>query len=202
VLYAWFPGEAFGRALVDVLSGAREPAGRLPITIGRRHADYAAWNTEPLDGKLVYRESIFVGYRHFDEAGIEPEFCFGHGLGYGEWQYEQLELSRRELAADDSVSAAITVRNVGTQRAKEIVQLYVADREASVPRPPRELKAFAATTLDPGEAGTVTLDLGPRSFSYWDDGWRTEPGAFDLLIGRSSRDVRLTAEVVVKEVSA
>lgn len=202
VLYAWFPGEAFGRALVDVLSGVREPAGRMPISIGRRHADYSAWNTEPLDGKLVYRESIFVGYRHFDEGGIEPEFCFGHGLGYGEWQYEQLELSRRELAADDSVSAAITVRNVGTQRAKEIVQLYVADREASVPRPPRELKAFAAITLDPGEAGTVTLDLGPRAFSYWDDGWRTEPGAFDLLIGRSSRDVRLTAEVVVKEVSA
>ena len=99
VLYAWFPGEAFGPALVDVLSGAREPGGRLPISIGRRHEDYAAWDTTPVDGRLEYPESVFVGYRHFDAAGIEPEFCFGHGLGYGAWEYEGLELSTPELTS-------------------------------------------------------------------------------------------------------
>jgi beta-glucosidase len=202
LLYAWFPGEAFGEALVDVLTGAREPGGRLPISIGRRHHDYSAWSTEPLDGKLEYRESVFVGYRHFDAAGIEPEFCFGHGLGYGSWEYERLELSRSELGPGDSLSVAVTVRNAGRRRAREIVQLYVADREASLPRPPRELKAFVPITLDPGEAGTVTLDLDPRAFSYWDGGWRAEPGAFEVLVGRSSRDLRLAGEVVLKEVPA
>jgi beta-glucosidase len=202
VLYAWFPGEAFGPALVDVLSGAREPAGRLPISIGRRHEDYAAWDTEPVDGRLEYQESVFVGYRHFDAAGLEPEFCFGHGLGYGAWEYERLVLSAPELVAGEPLSVAVTVRNVGSRRAKETVQLYVADREASVQRPPCELKAFAPVTLDPGEAGTVTLELDSRAFSFWDGGWRAEPGAFELLVGRSSRDVRLTGEVVLKEVPA
>ncbi len=202
VLYAWFPGEAFGPALVDVLSGAREPGGRLPISIGRRHEDYAAWDTKPVDGRLEYPESVFVGYRHFDAAGIEPEFCFGHGLGYGAWEYEGLELSTPELTAGEPLSVAVTVRNVGSRRSREIVQLYVADLDASVPRPPRELKAFAPIALDPGEAGTVTLELDSRAFSYWDGGWRAEPGAFEVLVGRSSRDVRLTGEVVLKEVPA
>ena len=97
---------------------------------------------------------------------------------------------------------AVTVRNVGSRRSKEIVQLYVADLDASVPRPSRELKAFAPIALDPGEAGTVTLELDSRAFSYWDGGWRAEPGAFEVLVGRSSRDVRLTGEVVLKEVPA
>ena len=202
VLYAWYPGEAFGTALVDVLRGDREPAGRLPITIARRHDDYAAWDTRPVDGRLEYPESVFVGYRHLDAAGIEPEFCFGHGLGYGRWDYEALELSSPELSAGESLTVDVTVRNVGTRRSKEIVQVYVADPEASLPRPPRELKAFAPITLEPGEATTVTLELDSRAFSYWDGGWRAEPGVFGVLVGRSSRDVRLTGQVVLKEVPA
>jgi beta-glucosidase len=204
VLYAWYPGEAFGEALVDVLSGEREPGGRLPITIGRRHEDYPAWDTRPVDGRLEYRESIFVGYRHFDREGIEPEFCFGHGLGYGEWAYEDLRLSTEELATHPALSVDVTVRNVGTRRAKEVVQLYVADRDAALPRPPQELKAFAAVALDPGEAGTVTLELDARAFSYWDPGrgaWRVDPGSFEILVGRSSRDIRLAGEVVLKGVA-
>jgi beta-glucosidase len=202
VLYAWFPGEAFGPALVDVLSGDREPAGRLPITIARRHEDYAAWDTRPIDGRLEYPESVFVGYRHLDAAGIEPEFCFGHGLGYGSWDYETINLSSPELWAGDSLTVDVTVRNVGTRRSKEVVQVYIADPEASLPRPPRELKAFAPITLEPGEAGTVTLELDSRAFSYWDGGWYAEPGVFEVLVGRSSRDVRLTGQVVLKEVPA
>jgi beta-glucosidase len=192
VLYAWYPGEAFGPALVDVLTGAREPSGRLPITIARAHEDYAAWNTTPVDGRLEYPESVFVGYRHFDAHELEPEFCFGHGLGYGEWAYDAVRV--------DGLSVEVDVRNAGDRPAKEIVQLYVAAAEARIPRPPRELRAFAPVTLEPGETTTVSFELDERAFAYWDSGWRADPGRYRILVGRSSRDIRLSEEIVLEDV--
>jgi beta-glucosidase len=192
VLYAWYPGEAFGPALVDVLTGTREPGGRLPITIGRRHEDYGAWNTTPIDGRLEYPESVFVGYRHFDAHELEPEFCFGHGLGYGEWAYDAVRV--------DGLSVEVDVRNAGNRPAKEIVQLYVAADDARIPRPPRELRAFAPVTLEPGETTTVSFELDERAFAYWDSGWRADPGRYRILVGRSSRDIRLSEEVVLEDV--
>jgi beta-glucosidase len=192
VLYVWYPGEAFGPALVDVLTGQREPSGRLPLTIGARHEDYAAWSTIPVDGRLEYPESVFVGYRHFDRAGLEPEFCFGHGLGYGEWAYDAVRV--------DGFAVDVDVRNTGDRRSKEIVQLYVAPPEGAVPRPPLELRAFAPVTLDAGETATVSFELDERAFSYWDSGWRADPGTYRILVGRSSRDIRLEEEVALADV--
>lgn len=199
ILYTWFPGAALGPALADVLTGTREPSGRLPITIARRHADYPAWDTTPDNsGQLHYSESIFIGHRHFDAADIEPQFCFGHGLGYGEFDYEQLTLSTHHPAADDPVSVDVTIRNTGQHTSKEIVQVYVHDRQATVARPPRELKGFTTVTLAPGQAETVKIELDSRAFAFWDDtthAWVVEPGTFEIQVGRSSRDIRLTAEV-------
>jgi beta-glucosidase len=193
VLYAWYPGEAFGRALVDVLTGDREPAGRLPITIGRTHEDYPAWSTTPVDGRLEYPESVFVGYRHFDANGLEPEFCFGHGLGYGTWAYDSLHV--------DGFAVDVTVRNTGDRRAKEIVQLYVAPPAGgAVARPPLELRAFAPVTVEPGGRATVSFVLDERAFAYWDSGWRADPGPYRIVVGRSSRDIRLSEEVLLEDV--
>jgi beta-glucosidase len=192
VLYTWYPGEAFGPALADVLTGAREPGGRLPITIGRHHEDYAAWRTTPVDGRLEYPESVFVGYRHFDAHELDPEFCFGHGLGYGEWAYDAVRV--------DGLSVEVDVRNAGGRPAKEIVQLYIAPGEARIPRPPRELRAFAPVILEPGETTTVSFELDERGFAYWDSGWRADPGTYRILVGRSSRDIRLSQEVLLEDV--
>jgi beta-glucosidase len=190
VLYAWFGGQEMADALAAVLAGDAEPGGRLPLTLAREHADWPAYDTTPdADGRLRYRESVFVGYRHFDAHGLEPEFCFGHGLGYTDFAYEGLRVN--------GLRAEVDVRNVGSRPGKEVVQLYVAPPRGAVPRPPRELRAFAAVTLAPGEARTVTLQVDERAFSHWDGGWREPPGAYEVLVGRSSRDLRLRAPVRV-----
>jgi beta-glucosidase len=199
VLYAWLPGQEFGNALADVLLGKSEPGGRLPVTIAARESDYPALGTTPDEqGQLVYAEGINLGYRHFDAAGIEPRFCFGHGLGYTRMEFESLEVSADGLASGDSAQLKVRLRNAGTRAGKEVVQVYVADMESSVPRPPRELKGFAAVHLAPGESTDVILVLEDRDLAYWDDaagGWRIEPGRFEILVGASSRDIRLRASL-------
>ncbi len=201
ILYTWFPGQAYGPALADVLAGVREPSGRMPITIARRHEDYPVWSTRPdADDRLAYDESVFVGYRHFDQAGIEPQFCFGHGLGYGEVGYEGLALSAQELHAGEPLRLTVTVRNISPRPTKEIVQVYVHDEQAALPRPPRELKAFVPVELAAGQTETVTVALDARAFAYWDDAaaaWIVEPGRFEIQVGRSSRDIRLTEQVTM-----
>ena len=199
VLYAWLPGQEFGNALADVLLGVTEPGGRLPVTIAARESDYPALGTTPDEqGQLVYTEGINLGYRHFDAAGIEPRFCFGHGLGYTRIEFESLEVSADGLAAGTLAQLRVRLRNTGTRAGKEVVQVYVADLESSVPRPPRELKGFAAVHLAPGESTEVFLALEDRDLAYWDDdggGWRIEPGRFEILVGASSRDIRLRASL-------
>jgi beta-glucosidase len=199
VVYAWFPGQEFGNALADVLLGKSEPGGRLPFTIAARESDYPALNTTPgAEEELVYSEGLNVGYRHFDAAGIEPRFCFGHGLGYAEIEFDGLDVVADGLPDGDAAGLTVRLRNVGSRPGKEVVQVYVSDLESSLPRPPRELKGFAAVHLAPGEAIDVFLALEDRDLAYWDEsggGWRIEPGRFEILVGRSSRDIRLRASL-------
>ena len=195
VIYVWFPGQEFGNALADVLLGAAEPGGRLPVTLARRAADFTAYDTTPGAGEeLVYREGVNVGYRGFDAAGVEPRFAFGHGLGYTTFEYESLELASDGLAEGEPLQLRVRLRNTGTRSGKEVVQVYVADLEASVPRPPRELKGFAVVRLAPGKAIELVLNLDDRDLAYWDPArhsWRIEPGRFEIQVGHSSRDIRL-----------
>jgi beta-glucosidase len=196
VMQVWFPGEELGNALADVLFGDVPPAGRLPTTIPFRLEDAPAHPWYPgHDGKVEYGEGLLVGYRGFDARGTEPRYPFGHGLTYTTFEHGVPQVSPETFPGDGDVEVEVVVpvTNTGTRRAAEVVQCYVHDVEASVERPAQELRAFAKVELDPGETQPVRLTLGPRAFAYWDVGrgdWFVEPGAFELRIGASSRDIR------------
>jgi beta-glucosidase len=185
VLQAWFPGEEWGNALADVLSGDVSPSGKLPTTIPYRLADTPAYTNYPGErGEVRYGEGVFVGYRWYDARDIAPRFCFGHGLSYTTFELAE--------PVFDGSTLRVRVTNTGGVAGAEVVQCYVHDVETSVARPPHELKAFAKVTLDPGESKIVELALDERAFAFWDvaaHGWTVEPGEFELRIGTSSRDI-------------
>jgi len=197
ILLTWFGGQELGDALVDVLFGEVAPSGRLPVTFPRRWEDCPAYGAFPGAGGVVeYAEGILVGYRGFDTRGIEPLFPFGHGLGYTAFEYDGLELG--EAAAAAGLTVAVTITNVGDRAGVAVPQAYVHDVEASLPRPEQELAAFTRVALAPGESRRVELAIGSRSFAFFDpgaDAWVREPGAFEIRVGESSRDVRLRATV-------
>jgi beta-glucosidase len=197
ILMLWYPGEEGAPALARILTGAAEPGGRLPITFPARLEDSAAHGWYPgSDGRVVYGEGTLVGYRHFDARGLEPAFCFGHGLSYTSFDYGPPSLT----VEGRRVSIALEVTNTGLRKGSDVVQVYVSDLEASVPRAPRELKGFAKVDLGPGETTTVELALDDRSFAFWDvstHDWRVEPGTFEIAVGRSSRDIRHVANVEI-----
>ncbi|MGV9680985.1 beta-glucosidase H [Nocardia sp. NPDC003482] len=189
VLLTWFPGQEFGAALADVLTGAREPGGRLPTTWPATMADVPVLNTTPdADGVLRYAEGIHIGYRAWLRAGVEPAYPFGHGIGYTTWR-----LSDLSATAD---TATLTVANTGDRRGKQVVQAYLSRPESAIDRPVRWLAAFATLTLDPGESREIAIALPHRAFEHWTaGGWATEPGTFTLHVGTSVADLPLTADI-------
>jgi beta-glucosidase len=135
-----------------------------------------------------------VGYRHFDRAGVEPQFAFGYGLSYTQFAYSNLRVEPGRAASSQQIRVSCDVQNTGTRPGSEVVQLYVRDVEASVPRPVKELKGFQKIRLKPGEKRQISFDLGREALSFYDVSkreWVAEPGAFEMLIGRSSRDIQL-----------
>ncbi|HVR29409.1 MAG TPA: glycoside hydrolase family 3 C-terminal domain-containing protein, partial [Thermoanaerobaculia bacterium] len=193
VLHAWYPGELGGVAVAEALLGAVNPSGKLPLTFPRTALQLPAFATFP-ERVTSYHEGVFIGYRHFDAAAIEPLFPFGHGLSYTEFEYSGLRVRARGRGETTRVDVHFTVRNAGRRAGAEVAQLYVRDLEASVPRPPSELKGFAKVRLEPGESRAVELRLGWRDLAFFDEdaaAWMVEPGAFQVLVGGSSRDIRL-----------
>ena len=195
VVVLWAPGHEGGGALADVLLGAADPGGRLPTTFPRRLDDVASHRWWPgSDGRAEYGEGLLVGHRHHDANGSEPRYPFGHGLSYAAFEVGALTLEAAEVAPGEPVRAAVDVTNTADRPGTTVVQAYLADIDAPVPRPPRELKAFAKVRLAAGERRRVELTLSPRDLSYWDDGgWRADPGEFELLVGLSAADVRRRA---------
>lgn len=195
LLYAWYPGMAFGEGLADVLFGDVAPSGRLPTTFPVRLEDHPAYLNYPGEsGRMHYGEGVFVGYRGFDARDTEPLFPFGFGLSTTTFAYGPLRIEHADTDRP-SLTVALEVTNTGTRCGAEVVQCYVADTDASVARPPKELAAFDKVRLDPGETATVRFELGPRAFAFWSEqahGWTVEPGRFDVLVGSSSRDIRAT----------
>jgi beta-glucosidase len=193
VLVAWFPGQEFGTALAGVLCGDREPGGRLPTVwpaAEHRHLP----STRPVDGRLVYEESVDVGNCAYDRAGVEPAFCFGHGLGYTTWEYLDLT-APPEIEPDGDAVVTVRVRNSGTRPGREVVQVYASRPGSAVQRPARWLAGFAAATAGPGQEGTVEIRLPARTLAHWDataHAWAVEPGRYRLTAGRSYADQRLT----------
>ncbi|MET0738468.1 MAG: glycoside hydrolase family 3 C-terminal domain-containing protein, partial [Acidimicrobiales bacterium] len=189
-------GQETGTALAAVVFGDVDASGRLTTTHPRRIEDAPAHPHFPgRDGSVEYAEGIFMGYRHYDRNGVDPRWCFGHGLSFTTFAYGELTVGGR---ADDpaAVSVSVDVTNTGDRTGCEVVQLYVRPVDSPVARPDRELKAFDKITLDPGETTTVSLGLDERSFSHWDSGrrsWHAAPGPYEILVGSSSREIHRTA---------
>ncbi len=225
ILWMIYPGQNGSIAAAEIVAGKTNPSGKLPITIEKRLKDNAAfghfsidknnpvkgpaivhWNVPyhngaPLEGAaplehwdIDYSEGIFVGYRHMDKEKIEPRFCFGHGLSYTTFKYDNLRIKKK--GKGQLVSFDLT--NVGNRAGADVVQVYVGDPECSVPRPPKELKGFEKIRLVPGETKCIKLLLDRDAFSFWSPetkNWIIEPGRFDILVGSSSRDIRLKDSV-------
>lgn len=195
VLETWLGGQAGAGAIADAVFGKVNPSGKLAETFPVRLEDTPAYLNFPgEDGQVIYGERMFVGYRYYDKRNIEPLFPFGHGLSYTEFAYSDLKLSATELTDKDQLQVSLTVSNTGKVTGKEVIQLYVADPESSVQRPPKELKAFDKIELKPGESKEVSFTLNKRDFSYYSkvyNRWLAESGKFEILIGSSSRDIRL-----------
>jgi beta-glucosidase len=200
VLQVWYPGQEFGNALADVLGGAVNPSGRLPMTVPRRLEDNPTFTNYPGErGHVRYGEGIFVGYRYYDHKRIEPQFPFGFGLSYTTFDYSDLRADRSVAAGSEDVVVTVTVRNSGTRPGQEVVQLYIGDPVASVQRPPRELKGFVKLELGVGEAEHVQFRLQARDFAFYDVArrdWTVEPGEFRISVGASSRDIRQSIDIV------
>ena len=193
LVYGALGGQAGAGAMLDVLTGKVNPSGKLAETWVNAYADTPAKDNFAGPGRMVqYREGLYVGYRYYQTAGVPVAFPFGYGLSYTSFAYSNLQ------AASNGVT--LTVTNTGKRAGAEIVQLYVAKPEAEVFRPAQELKGFAKVQLQPGESKTVTIPLDDKAFRYWNtktDSWEVEGGSYELWLGASSADIRLTAVVEV-----
>ncbi len=202
VLEAYLGGQAVGIATVRVLFGEVNPSGRLPETFPKKLSDNPSYLFYGGEGDTAeYREGIFVGYRYYDRKEAEVLFPFGYGLSYTSFEYSNLRLSAESITDQETLTAAVTVKNTGSRAGKAVVQLYVGDEESTVFRPVRELKGFEKVELQPGEAKDVCFTLDKRAFAYWNTqihDWHVETGSFTVEIGHSSRDITLQAKVNVQ----
>jgi beta-glucosidase len=198
VLQIWFGGQEVGNAVSAVLFGEINPSGKLPTTFPKRLEDNPAYINYPGEnGKVYYGEGIFIGYRYYDRKDIEPLFPFGHGLSYTSFEYKNLRLNMEEFGPEDDIHIFLDVTNNGDTAGKETIQVYLRDIQSTLIRPDKELKAFRKVSLDPGESKTVTLSLSKEALSFYDPAsmsFKSEVGDFEILVGSSSRDIRLKSK--------
>ena len=197
LLEAYLGGQAGGSAVVNILYGKVNPSGKLAETLPLKLSDNPSYLNFAEREKVNYSEGVFVGYRYYDAKEMEVAFPFGHGLSYTTFKYSNLKLDRTEMTDQDTLTVSVDVTNTGSRAGKEVVQLYVSDRTGSVRRPLKELKGYEKVSLDPGETKTVTMTLDKRSFAWYSTelhDWYAASGEYEILIGASSRDIRLTEE--------
>ncbi|HEY5845391.1 MAG TPA: glycoside hydrolase family 3 C-terminal domain-containing protein [Microlunatus sp.] len=203
ILECWLGGQAAGGAAADLITGAVNPSGKLAETVPLRLQDNSSYFNFPgCLGIVRYGEGLFVGYRAYDRADQEVSFPFGFGLSYSTFEHADLgvEVSGSVADGDLSVRVRATVTNTGPVAGGEVVQVYVGDRESSADRPVRELKGFAKVFLEPGESGSVDIELDERAFAYWstrDEDWVVESGEFEIAAGSSSRDLPLHEVITI-----
>jgi beta-glucosidase len=188
VLVSWFPGQEFGNALADVLTGTVEPGGRLPVTWPS--SEEGLPSVMPVNGELPYDEGLLIGYRWYLATGRTPLFPFGHGLGYTTWAYEAMSV--------DGDTVTVRVRNTGNRPGREVAQLYASRPDSSLERVPRWLVGSAVVDAAAGEVANAAITVGRRNFRHWDSsdhGWMVEPGTYQLHAGRSVVDLPLTGEI-------
>jgi beta-glucosidase len=202
VLDMWYGGQEGGHALADVLFGDVNPSGKLPVSFAKEWKDSPAYRNYPGENlKVEYGEGIYVGYRYFDKHNIEPLYPFGYGLSYTKFNYSDLKITPK-VRGNRTVEVSLKVRNSGSRTGAEVVELYVHDGHSRVDRPVDELKGFRRVELALGETKAVTFSLDRSAMSYFSTAnkdWVAEPGQFDVLVGASSRDIRLKGSFILEQ---
>jgi beta-glucosidase len=201
VLQTWYLGQETGNAIADILFGKANPSGKLPTSFPKKLEDNPSYINFPGENAHVnYGEGLYVGYRYYDKKQNKPLFPFGHGLSYTNFEYTDLVLPNG-VTPGERVIITLQLENSGEISGKEVVQLYVRDIVSKLDRPLKELKAFEKIELAENEQTTVGFELDSRAFSYYDDSknsWTLEPGEFEILIGSSSQDIRLSGIIDIK----
>ncbi|KAI0340159.1 putative beta-glucosidase from glycoside hydrolase family GH3 [Trametopsis cervina] len=205
VIQAWYSGNEVGNALSDIIYGKVNPSGRLVLTLPEREEDTPAYlNTRSENGKIYYREDLYVGYKWYQARSIKPLFPFGHGLSYTDFDFSNLKLSPvSSHDASFSLDASVTVKNIGSVAGSEVVQLYITIPEIGLSTPKLQLRGFAkAKDLAPGASAAVSIHLDKYAVSYWDavqDAWKAQAGTYEVLVGKSSDNIVLKSEFELKE---
>lgn len=201
IVQDWYLGSEAGSALAAVLVGDVNPSGKLPFTFPVKLEDNAAYALGEYTGvrsdtviNIKYNESIFVGYRWADkQKKSKPLFAFGHGLSYTTFEYGKPVADAKTMSPDGKLTVKVTVKNTGSREGQEVVQLYIADKKFSLPRPLKELKGFKKIKLTPGESKEVSFVIDKEALSFFDDtkhAWIAEPGKFEAIIAASAADVK------------
>ena len=217
IVQSWFIGSEAGNAIADVLAGDANPSGKLPFTwyaslndcgahalktypgIWRNTNDKAAGSDKVIDEE--YKEGIYVGYRWTEKHNIKPTFAFGHGLSYTTFSISNLRLSSKEMTRDGKITFTVTVKNTGTRRGAETVQLYIKDIKSTIDRPVKELKGFKKVWLDAGEQQDVDITIDNSAIAYYDEAtnaWKSDNGEFEALIGNASDNTTLKGRFALK----
>lgn len=198
LLEAYLGGQAVGEAVADLLFGKACPCGKLAETMPYKLSDNPSYLSFGDGEHVKYQEGIFVGYRYYDVKEMPVAFPFGYGLSYTSFAYSNWKINKTDIGEDDTVTVSVDVTNTGDMEGKEIVQLYISDQTKAVRRPIRELKGYEKVSLKPGETKTVDFTLDYRSFAWYNEGikdWYAASGRYEILIGASSRDMRLSGNV-------
>ena len=202
VLEAWMMGQAGGGAIADILFGVVNPSGKLAESFPLRLEETPAYINYPGEnGQVRYGEGMFIGYRYYDAKAAPVLFPFGYGLSYTTFAYGKATVDATTFRDVDGVTVTLDVTNTGSVAGKEVVQLYVHDRQSKLVRPVKELKGFAKVDLEAGETKSVSIPLDFRAFAFWHPAhkqWVTEDGEFDLLIGASAVDIRERVTVTLQ----
>lgn len=201
VLEAYLGGEAVGEAVCNILFGDVNPSGKLAETFPLRLEDNPSYLNFPGENdKVEYREGIFVGYRYYDKKKMNVLFPFGYGLSYTTFEYSNMKLDKNMITDSEELIVSVDITNTGNVAGKEIVQLYVADKESTVVKPVKELKGFEKVSLEAGETKTVTFKLDKRAWAYFNTNihdWYVESGEYEIMIAKSAEDVVLSEIITV-----
>lgn len=197
MLAAYYPGQEGGDAVAQILFGEVNPSGKLPFSYIQDRSESPAFGGYQDPGlKALYTEGVFVGYKYYEQHGVKPLFPFGHGLSYTQFEYKNLRVSK---TGEWACTVTLDVTNTGPRLGDEVVQLYVGQTSPSVPRPKKELKGFTRVRLSPGETRSVTFNLSPRAFQFYDvdhAAWKADHDSFTISVGASSADIRQTGTAV------